>query len=332
MKKVILITGIISLFFFSCQRNEGRQAAAIPPQVEQGEAAAAAEEAAHRFNHGYALRVNTAFYTLENDTGSESDRTRWAASLPLGERLTVIEPRRLTFAGDGVVYNFLKVRRDVGGAEGFVFAAHVAQGGDLAVIVDERANLFTSPRPIDVTGNIIPRQTVAVSFPETEHDGFVRISAFDPAARVNRQGYVRTASISRRASDVQSSILLQTARPLGETGAEGTRRTALLEGALFGYPDSVFIAEIQDLLNPNAVVILDTENVSRPFMDITEDNVNVRDLPDQIAGRVIGRLYRGDYVIAHERTVDEFTVGGQRSRWYRIVDPYEGWVFGAFLE
>uniref|UniRef100_A0A7T8B977 SH3 domain-containing protein n=1 Tax=Breznakiella homolactica TaxID=2798577 RepID=A0A7T8B977_9SPIR len=33
-----------------------------------------------------------------------------------------------------------------------------------------------------------------------------------------------------------------------------------------------------------------------------------------------------------EETVDSFTVNGVRAKWYRIVDPVEGWVFGAFLK
>ena len=328
MKRILMVSAmvLITVLFFSCQRTAET---AVSQSVEDETVESA--EPARTENEGLALRVNASFYTLANDTGSESDRTTWAAAMALGERVSILERRRLTFGGDGAIYDFLRIRRD-NGAEGFAFATHIAEAGVLAVLVDERANLFTSPRYIEVTGFTLPRRTVLVLFPETERDGFVEMIGFDTAARVNRRNFIRTSSISRRDSDIQSSILMQTAESLGNEGAARVRKEALMEAALLDYPDSVFHHEILALVNPNIAAVVSTEPLSPHYMYATNSNVNIRDLPDTVAGRVVGSLQYDEEVRVVERTTDEFTIGGQSAHWYRITEPFEGWVFGAFLD
>jgi uncharacterized protein YgiM (DUF1202 family) len=284
--------------------------------------------------YGYILRVNSGFYVIDNDTGSETDKSRWAASLSLGERVITGENRRATYT-NGTAYDYVGIRRD-NGSEGFALPSQTAVGGSLAVVVDEKANLFKSPKAIDVTGTILSRKTVVVYYPETESGGFVQIRAYDPINQIyirqDSNSFIRATSLSRKDSDIQSSILLQTAQPLGNTGGEKIRKDALLESALLDYPDSVFSAEIMALVNPNTVSVVQTESAVRPFMSVNDDNVNVRDLPDTVAGKIVGNLKNGDEVTVGEQTRVEFVIDGQNARWYRITEPVEGWVFGAFLE
>ena len=331
MKRIIIISVLLAaaFVFYSCKRNEGASQISSVTPAATGSTEAAGP--ARTGTDGYVLRVNAAFYTLANDTGSESDRTTWAAAMTLGERVSILEQRRLTFGGDGAVYNFTKIRRD-NGAEGFAWAIHIAEAGALAVVVDERANLFTSPRSVDVTCQTLPRRIVLVISPETEREGFVEMVAYDPVPQVIRRSFIRTGSISRRNSDIQASILMQTAEPLRNEGAEKVRKDALLEAALLDFPDSVFHADIQALVNPNAAAVINTERVNNPYMYATNDNVNVRDFPDTVVGRVVGSLHFDDEVLVVERTTTDSTIGGQSARWYRISEPFEGWVFGAFLE
>ena len=325
MKKtmVVSVLAIIALLSFACRKNEGTQAPAGTISGEDGAAASGLQ------NYGYILRLNASFCTLADDTGSESDKVKWAASMALGDRVSTGEIRRLTYEGDGTVYDFIKVRRD-DGSEGFAFAAQVVAGGQLAVVVDEKANLFKSPKAVDVTGTLIPPKTMVVYYPETESGGFVEIKGYDVSIR--QGSYVRLSSISRKDSDIQSSILLQTAMPLKDTGAEKIKKDALLETALLDYPDSAFYAEIMALANPNIASVIKTESASRSSMSVIDNNVNVRTLPDTVAGRVTGSLNFGDEVTVSEQTAAESVIDGQRARWYRIVEPVEGWVFGAFLD
>jgi hypothetical protein len=324
MKQKILFSAIVImvLLSLSCRKNES--SAAGSGESISGTANSIAG------NPGYALRVNTSFYTLEDDTGEEADKTKWAGSLTLGEHVIVGKTRRLTFGGDGKVYDFAEVLRD-DGKEGFAFASQVAADSNLAVVVDEKANLYKSAKTSDVTGDIIARKTVVAILRGTESGDFVEIKAYDPAAERTRQNFMRLNALSLRDSDVQSSILMQIAEPLQDEGAEKVRKDALLDAALMDYPDSVFHADIQALINPNTTVTISTEPITPSSMTVNDDNVNVRDIPDVVAGKEIGQLHKGDEVTVNERTVGISAIDGQRARWYHITGPTEGWIFGAYL-
>jgi hypothetical protein len=324
-KILVLAVAFFALMSFSCKKNEASSSGLA--HVESGGQGTVPRAG----NIGYALRVSTSFYTLEDDTGEESDKTKWTAAIPLGERVTVGKLRRITFAGDGKVYDFVEVRRD-DGKEGFSFATQIASDCSLAVIVDEKANLYKTAKTADVTGEIISRKTVVAILSGTESGGFVEIKAYDPVYERNRQTFVRLSSLSQKDSDVQSSILLQLAQPLKNEGSEKIRKDALLEAARLDYPDSAFSADIHALINPNTAVTLGTESASKPFMTVIDDNVNVRDLPDSVAGRVLGQVAKDIIVTVSEQTVNPSTVNGQSAPWYHITEPLEGWIFGAFVD
>jgi hypothetical protein len=319
---IIPVLALIALLIFSCQKNEKAKPA---PESNDPVVVRSAE------NYGYVLRVNAAFYTLENNTGSETDKTKWAASMALGEKVVVGKTRRATFSGDGKVYDFIEVRRDTGG-DGLAFTSQIAEDGSLAVVIDEKAILYKSPKTIDATGTILSRKTVVVFFPDTKSGGYVEIKAYDSEAQAYRQSFIRTSSISEDEADIQSSILLQTALPLKNEGADKIRREALLESALLDYPASAFRADIEALMGLNTRAIIKTEPASHRSMSVNDDNVNVCDIPDSIAGRVIGQLHLHDDVTIKEQTVDIFTIGVQKARWYHITEPFDGWVFGGFLD
>jgi hypothetical protein len=329
-KILISVMAIIALLSFSCKKDGAPPASSAAGVYNDNDASGMGTSSSFG-TIGYALRVSTSFYTLETDTGEESDKTKWAAGIPLGERVSVGKTRRLTFAGDGKVYDFVEVRRD-DGKEGFSFATQIAVDGNLAVVVDEKANLYSSAKDSGVTGEIISRKTVVVFFPKTETAGFVEFKAYDPVAERTRQSFIQLSSLSRKDSDIQSSILLQLALPLKNEGSEKNRKEALLETAMTRYPDSAFSAEIQALANPNTAATIETQSVSNGFMTVTDNNVNVRDLPDQFGGRIQGQLAKNIVVTVSEQTVHTSTVDGKNNYWYHITEPMEGWVFGSFLE
>jgi hypothetical protein len=193
------------------------------------------------------------------------------------------------------------------------------------------------PSDFNVTGSILPRRVVVVLYPETEREGIVEIRAYNAAAQTsiiqsNKNNFIRRSSLSEKASDVQSSILLQTAEPLKDEGADKNRKEALLETARTRYPDSAFSADIEALTIPRASITIETESAINGFMTVIDDNVNVRDLPDSVAGRVLGQVARDIVVTVSEQTVNTSTIGGQSARWYHITEPFDGWIFGAFLE
>ena len=246
LKKIILLMAWAAMIFISCQKKDEEK----PAEDEGSESVDVYNEPStveFSQDFGYVLRVNSSFYTLESDTGSESDKTKWAASMPLGEFVSIGNIRRTTFAGDGKVYDFIEVMRD-DGARGLAWDSQIAKAGQLAVVISEKANMYKTAKAVDVTGILLPRKTLVVFYRETERDGFVEIKCYDPVAQAYRQNtFIQLSSLSIRESDIQSSILLQTAEPLKNEGSEKNRKDALLETALFNYPDSVFYQEIEAL-------------------------------------------------------------------------------------
>jgi hypothetical protein len=318
------ITAIIALLFFSCEKKD-----APPTTGAVVERDAVDAVVAYAGNTGYVLRPGASLMVLNADTGAETDTVKWAVTMNLGDKITVGETRRATWNGE--VYDFFEIRTD-SGREGLAFARQVAAGGNLAVVIDDRANLYRTAKSTDVTGDLISRKTVLVYFPETESGGYVEIKAYDPVVEFYRQSFMRLSSLSRKESDIQSSIHLQLAEPLKDDGNDKNRKEALLGSALSDYPDSVFYAEIYALRYPNATAAIRTESLGMLFMAVNDNDVNVRDLPDSVVGKMISQLSNGDEVLVNEQTVNTSTIDGVSARWYHIIEPYDGWVFGAFLD
>jgi hypothetical protein len=281
--------------------------------------------------YGYPLRVGRWLYTIdpEKDTGSPTDVTRAVEQVPLGEELVIIEaePRKATNPYDSKVYDYYRVRRDTG-REGLIFANQLTLGSKLAVVAEEKAYLYHSAKSVDVSDYILPRRTVLGTFPESEKDGFIQIEAYDPVNQAYRRNlFIKVSVLSFEGQDVQSSILLQTAEAL-DPEKEKNRRTALLDSALYDYPDSIFAGDIRALAgNGSTVPVRETEALFR----VIDDNVNVRESPGAASG-VVTQLSNTVEVYAVEETVEQFTIDGQTARWFHIVQPAEGWVFGAWLE
>jgi hypothetical protein len=332
MRKLIaVLPAAMVLFALSCQKapnSASTQPAADTVTTEQ-QALQSAEEALPAYsplNHGYSVRVNAGLYAVENDTGAETDVAKWKASIPLGEKFDVISgSRKAVFQGSS--YSFVKIRRDME-QEGYVIESNLAVGGSLGVVIDESSRMYNNPKNVDVSNSVLPNKTLLVWFPETEKDGFVEFKAYDKYPISNL--YIKKTGFSVNNSDIQSAILLRTALSLDKS-KDGNRITALLETAQQEYPDSSFREEIRQLVNPGASVTIETRSSSISSMEVIDDSVNVRDNPNTAGSRVVGQLERGAEVTVSVETVNTYTVGGENDRWYYIVSPLEGWIFGAFL-
>ena len=291
--------------------------------TEENQAAVAAIQA----THGFALRVNTGFYTIDSDTGAETDTAVWKASLALGEKVAVLSASRKAVYQD-TSYDFTRISRD-GGQEGYVITSNIALDGTLAVVIDENTRIYKSPKNVDVTNSILSRKTIAVYYPQTSKDGFVEFKAYDPVLKTTfTSNFIRLSALSASEADIQSSILMQTAEALDPV-RDKNRIEALLESAVLDYPGSAFVREIAE--SKNAAVEIKSRPASSIYMYTSSDNVNVRDLPDAVNGKVVGQLAADTLVTCDMETVDTFTINNVSAQWYHITQPATGWVFGQWL-
>jgi hypothetical protein len=329
MNKYVLLflTSGVILLAAGCSKEEPPARMAVTEETV-GDAPALTAAAV---SHAYPLRVGMWLYTIDTgkDTGSPTDVTRATETIPLGERLELLaaEPRKATNPYDGKVYDYYRVRRDTG-KEGLIFANQLTLGSELAVVSDERANLYRSAKNVDATDYILLRKTVLGVFPETEKDGFIQIEAYDPVNQVYRRNlFIKTSSLSGDEEDIQSSILLQTAEAL-DPEKEKNRRTALLDSALYDYPDSIFAGDIRALAGGGSEVPI---REMEAWFTVIYDDAIVHESPSA-SSRVIAQLADATEVRVTKATVDEFTIEGQTARWYCIAQPVEGWIFGDWLE
>lgn len=212
---------------------------------------------------GHALAVNTGFYILSgDDTGDEKTKTKWAASIFLGDRVLVGNTRKMTFEGENKIYEFTEIRRLDNNTEGYALAWQIAKDGQLAVVIADNASLHRTARIIDVSGTILTRRSVIVYYPETETDGFVKVKGYDIERKqyvADNNSFVRFDALSRRESDIQSAIHLQTALALTRE-RDANQKELLLTTALEHFPDSVFYSEVFEAANPKAAIELEYDH------------------------------------------------------------------------
>jgi hypothetical protein len=244
MKKQIILFTLIAvvMLFFSCKKtgdSSASQTGFIDEPIHTAPVSSITKP-------GFALRVNTGFYVLDGeDSGDASTKTKWSAYLSLGESVLTGQTRRMTF--NNTVYDFIEVQRDTN-SEGYALKNQIAVGGRLGVVVEEKAVLYDSPKLVSPTNATISRRTVLVYYPETEKDGFVEVQGIEGEGSnflIPKDRYMSRLSISESNSDIQASILLQTAKTM--TNANQTvARDAILKSALDNFSDSTFVYEIQN--------------------------------------------------------------------------------------
>jgi len=280
MKKIAILALASAALLLSCREDE------TPTEVDYLrllEDAVMRMEAADPQAQGFSLLVNANFYLLHGeDTGDEETWVRWATpQLSLGEPVLIAEAaREMTFHGGppdhGRRFSFVGIHRQTGPA-GFAFPHQVA-AGRLAVVIEERATLFTGPNMVNMTATILSRGTVVVYDPDSAVGDFVQVRGFDYGRGsfvLASASYVRADTLSGIDTDVQSAILLRTA--LQAPAAQAELRNFLLEAALIEHPYSVFHADIFEARHPTAGVemieedyVLETIPAEAAFIEADE--------------------------------------------------------------
>ncbi len=165
-------------------------------------------------------------------------------TIPIGEKLAIIGPGQKA-AQSGKERDFLNVRR-ASGSEGFLRADFVVSRAILAVITTDNAAIYSAAADTLATTESIPRLTIVAIHSDTGGMSFIRVTCFDPAAKLLRKGvYLRNEGVSARPSDVQAAILLQ----LAAGSRSITQQKAFLTSAITDYPESVFAPDLHAALD-----------------------------------------------------------------------------------
>lgn len=248
-------------------------------------------------------------------------------SIPIGEKLSL--PGQTAKAVQaGRERDFVQVRRE-SGSEGWVRADYVVSRAILAVVTIEGAAIYALPNNTAATTAGIPRTTIVAIHADTGGMTFIRVTGYDPAAKVLLKGvYLRNEGVSSRPADVQAAILLQ----LATASKNRRQQEAFLTSAITDNPDSIFMPELNAALAAltGTLPASGTTEPASGSMTASEDAVNVYDAPDEKTAKLLASLTKGQKVDVQEKTADSASIGGRSAPWYRIKDP-AGWVFGASL-
>jgi hypothetical protein len=261
-------------------------------------------------------------------------------NLPIGEKLSLLG-QTARAVQTGKERDFLQVRRS-SGSEGWVRAEYVVPKSILGVVTSDESVIYSAPDNTAAATSSLPQMTVLAINADTGGMTFIRVTAYDPEAKVLLKGvYLRNEGVSSKPDDIQGAVLLQLA-----AGSKNLRqKQAFLTSAIKDYPNSFFMPQLKDALDAltrpaEAAPAPASQPASQPAQKDTEaasgtmvtaeDAVNVYDAPDQKTGKVLATLAKGQSVELQEKTTDNATIGDRSAPWYRIKDP-AGWVFGASL-
>jgi hypothetical protein len=260
-------------------------------------------------------------------------------SIPIGEKLTLLgQTTKVTQSGKE--RDLQQVRR-MSGSEGWVRADYIVSRAILAVVTTDDAMIYTVPHNTAATTSSIPRMTVLAIHADTGGMTFIKVTAFDPAAKLLLKGvYLRNEGVSSKPSDVQAAILLQ----LAAASKNQKQQQAFLRSAIKDHPDSIFMPELTTALaalvsppasqpaqqaQPSPAAKPRSTVAASGSMAVTADGVKVYDSPDEKAGKLLATLLKGQKVDIIEKTADD-PAADPGSSWYRIKDP-AGWVNATAL-
>ena len=274
------------------------------------------------------LAANEAFVIMNNLPlwTEKSGNLEFKEYLVIGDRVVLLN-KASTFKVDGKERDYVKVRSPAGN-EGWVRAPYVVAKAMIAIVVADKATVYTAARDVSMTTKYISHMTLVAVLQDGSTSDFAKVVAYDATQDVYYTDpvFISRTDLTFAEVDVNAFILFTTAR----TSKDRTLRANFLKAIEAKYAASVFIAEIRATLAPPAAQPPKPTMAATGFFTVNDNNVNVRAQPDEVNGQVLSQLSKGTQVEILEVTVQTYTIGGLTGQWYRIKDP-AGWVFGPFL-
>jgi hypothetical protein len=282
-------------------------------------------------NEGFVILQGLPLY---QEKGGE---LKYKEGLVIGDKVQV-KGRVQKMKLDGKERELVRVQAPSGN-EGFVRSAYVIQKAGLAVVRADKAIVYAEPREVKITSKTISQQTIVAVLAEGSSSSFAKVVCYDAAqdAYFTDPVYVAAEDLSGADADINATILFATA----QASKNQDIKANLLKAIEKRYSSTIFMDRIRAALSGDAQQPAPTSQAaaapSKPTVPksgkfiVNDDNVNVRDQPDEASGKVLSQLGAGAVVEVVEATAKAYSVSGQTGLWYRIAEP-AGWVFGVFLD
>ena len=320
--KILLISVLFISLLFGCDKitekltSESSQETPAP-ETEQ-EVAPEPEKL-----EGYVILDGLSIASIEEGTDGNTASYQ-GKNLTIGEKVTVIgESIKAVYRENEREYS--KIVYTTGEEqEGYVRTPYVITNSTFAVVTDDEAIIYTSPKITNPTNTILTRMSFVAIHNDFKDTKFVKVTYTDQESSIIYENkYLKNTDVSVLEDDVVSAILFYLA-----SKQEGKAKTELLKSAQ-QFTASLFLPAIEDALNELTIGSV-VEEISAVGI-VNDDNVNIRDLPSVENGNIVMTVNTGDKLDITGRTKAEFTIQGITARWYRTSTP-EGWIFGAFLD
>ncbi len=250
----------------------------------------------------------------------------WLENLTIGDKVTLTS-RVSKFKQDGDDREFIKVKAP-DGKEGWVRTLMLSMKSSLAVVKVDKSLVYSEPREVKITSKYISNMTLVAVLQDGSTGSFAKVQAYDRAQKrfFTDATFVSVDDLTTSDVDINATILYTTAVSSDDQGIKKN----LLKVAITKYGGTVFLPMIQAAAGLEPVVAKDLTPASGTFV-VNDDDVNIRSIPDEKSGQVVGKLAKGAKVDVSEKTSQTYTVGDSTAPWYHIKSP-DGWVFGSFLD
>ncbi|MBP7096333.1 MAG: SH3 domain-containing protein [Spirochaetia bacterium] len=324
MKRTTIIPSllVLALFAASCGGSGQEAPAAVAPD-QDGSAQAAAPSMKKGDQTAFVLYQGLGFWA------EQDGKPVYIKSLDLTDRLTIHGKTADLTGSSGKALEYTAAT-DAKGDEGWIRLPYVGVGDRLGVIVAAETFIYTEPKKTKIGKQLLKAGALVVIDDSGSADGFLKIdSMLLPEEIPLDDVYVPSDTVSVDSGDIAAIQLLTLAKARRASGKEIDVKAAdaFLSDAVMEASNPAIVAIVDEA---RGIVNVPTSSASGTMVS-KADKVNVRRTP-VVGSEVVGQLAAAQEVALAERTLEETVIDGVSAPWYRITAPFEGWVFGGFLE
>jgi hypothetical protein len=292
--------------------------------AKKGQAAAAPEVEAAISRSGIVAAQGAPFYAADADA---ADKPKWRSALDFGATVKLAgdgKPKVYPIGGESAELIPVEGPEGPGWIKSSAFAG---QGAEPAAVVAREAVARSAPES-GATKLAVLKRSSLVAATRGKSGAWAEAFVVDPATRKPfEKAYILASELSFASPDLRAAILLAKA----EAARDPESGRALLEEAAASFANSAFGPEIKAALGSTGADESAAFEEMQATLVVGKKPAPLRSEPSASAERT-RELEPDEEVAVSGRTLEPETIDGAQARWYKVVSPAEGWVFGTYLE